>query len=69
MTRAEKIQSMTTEELALTMFKHSIDQTVGFIRKGGAGCMNFIETREWLDGEYQPDDKILNGKPIGEDEE
>lgn len=69
MTKAEKIQSMTVDELAIAMFKYSIDQTVGFIRKGGAGCMSLIEVREWLNEEYGPDDRILNGKPIGEDEE
>ena len=68
MTRADKLRSLTTDELAVALFKYSVTQTVGFMQNGGAGCMNVLEIKAWLNGENEPDDEILSGKPFGEDE-
>lgn len=68
MTRAEKIRTMTDKELAIFIFKYSVEQTVGFLQNGGAGCMNLPEVRDWLGGEHDPEaDKVMNEKPIGEE--
>jgi hypothetical protein len=70
MTRAERIKSMDDGELAAFLFKHGIENIVGFMKKGGEGCMNFADLREWLAGEFDVDnDKLLNNSLIGEDDE
>ena len=68
MTRADKLRSLTTDELAVALFKLSVTQTVGFMQDGGAGCMNVIQFKAWLNGENEPDDEILSGKPFGEED-
>ena len=70
MTRIERIKSMDCGEIAGLMWKYGIDQIIGFLNNGGAGCMNFMDLREWLEGEYdEQNDKWLNGQMIGEDDE
>ena len=64
MTRADKIRSMTDEELRNFIFNYSIMSVCGFMEKGGAGVNDLQELGEYLSGEYdEENDKLLNGAP------
>lgn len=70
MTRAERIRSMTDEELTGFLFKYGINQLAEFIIEGGAGCMNIPRLRDYLAGEYdKKNDTMLSDEPVGDDEE
>ena len=63
MTNAEKIRSLNDDELSAFLFKLSIKTLTGFMKSGGAGVMNAVELRIFLDSEYCDDNFLLNGKP------
>ena len=62
MTNAEKIRSLNDDELAGFLFKLSIKTLTGFMETGGAGVMNAVDLRNFLDYEYTDDNFLLNGK-------
>jgi hypothetical protein len=63
MTNAEKIRSLNDDELSAFLFKLSIKTLTGFMEAGGAGVMNAVDLRNFLDCEYSDDNFLLNGKP------
>lgn len=48
MTNAERIRSMSDEELNTFLWWFKISEAVAFLAKGGAGVMDAEEQRLWL---------------------
>lgn len=61
-TKAEKIRSMTDDELREFLFRYAVSSIAGFIEHGGAGFMDASEIGEWLAEGFDPQsDTILTG--------
>lgn len=48
MTNAERIRNMTDEELNKFLWWFKISEVSAFLTKGGAGVLNALEQKEWL---------------------
>lgn len=56
MTNADKIRTMSDEELSTFLFKRDCKNIAGFLQFGGAGVMNALQLLDWLRQPEEGDD-------------
>lgn len=61
MTLAEKIRSMSDEEIARMLWRYSVNCISSFLMHGGEEIKNFVELKRWVREEYDPHDRWLRG--------